>query len=101
MIDALSDDLNSVDAIHALNGLAGEPLRDALELLGLPPAAPVGDVDLDAVQTAIDARLALIADKNWAEADRIRDELLERGIQLKDGKDPDTGERVTTWEVRR
>lgn len=101
VIDALSDDLNTVDAIHALNGLAGAPLRDALLFLGLPDAAPVGDVDLDAVQAAIDARLALIVDKNWAEADRIRDELLERGIQLKDGKDPDTGERVTTWEVRR
>ena len=31
----------------------------------------------------------------------IRDELLAQGIQLKDGKDPVTGERVTTWEVRR
>ena len=40
-------------------------------------------------------------DKNWAEADRIRDELLAQGIQLKDGKDPVTGERVTTWEVKR
>ncbi|MEP9388910.1 cysteine--tRNA ligase [Mesorhizobium sp. KR9-304] len=47
------------------------------------------------------ARLALIAQKNWAEADRIRDELLAQGIQLKDGKDPATGERVTTWEVKR
>jgi cysteinyl-tRNA synthetase len=26
---------------------------------------------------------------------------LEQGIQLKDGKDPVTGERVTTWEVKR
>ncbi len=34
-------------------------------------------------------------------ADRIRDELLAQGIQLKDGKDPETGERVTTWEVKR
>ena len=50
---------------------------------------------------AIDRRLALIRDKNWAEADRIRDELLAQGIQLKDGKDPVTGERITTWEVKR
>ncbi len=49
----------------------------------------------------IDRRLALIRDKNWAEADRIRDELLAQGIQLKDGKDPATGERITTWEVKR
>ncbi|NDW06653.1 cysteine--tRNA ligase [Jiella pacifica] len=46
-------------------------------------------------------RLAFIRDKNWAEADRIRDELLEKGIQLKDGKDAATGERTTTWEVKR
>lgn len=46
-------------------------------------------------------RLAFIAAKNWPEADRIRDELLAKGIQLKDGKDPETGERVTTWEVKR
>jgi cysteinyl-tRNA synthetase len=46
-------------------------------------------------------RLAFIREKNWAEADKIRDELAEQGIQLKDGKDPATGERVTTWEVKR
>ncbi|MEX0955561.1 MAG: cysteine--tRNA ligase [Rhizobiaceae bacterium] len=46
-------------------------------------------------------RLSLIAEKNWAEADKIRDELLAQGIQLKDGKDPESGERVTTWEVKR
>ncbi len=53
------------------------------------------------IDAQIAKRLALIAAKNFAEADRIRDELLEQGIQLKDGKDPVTGERVTTWEVRR
>jgi cysteinyl-tRNA synthetase len=35
------------------------------------------------------------------EADRIRDELSAMGIQLKDAKDPATGETVTTWEVKR
>jgi cysteinyl-tRNA synthetase len=55
----------------------------------------------DATQATIDRRLAFIAAKNWAEADRIRDELLAQGIQLKDGKDPATGERITTWEVKR
>lgn len=59
------------------------------------------DVDIGALSEKISARLAFIAAKNWAEADRIRDELLEQGIQLKDGKNPETGERVTTWEVRR
>lgn len=46
-------------------------------------------------------RLAVIEAKNWAEADRIRDELAAEGILLKDGKDPDTGKRTTTWEVKR
>ncbi len=49
----------------------------------------------------IASRLDFIREKNWAEADRIRDELLAQGIQLKDSKDPDTGERMTTWEVVR
>ncbi len=45
--------------------------------------------------------LKLLKAKNFAEADRIRNELAEKGIQLKDGKDKETGERVTTWEVKR
>ena len=39
--------------------------------------------------------------KNFKEADRIRDELAAMGIELKDAKDPKTGEFVTTWEVAR
>ncbi len=53
------------------------------------------------VDQSINERLAFIREKNWAEADRIRDELLAQGIQLKDGKDPATGERITTWEMKR
>ncbi|MBD9371665.1 cysteine--tRNA ligase [Rhizobium sp. ARZ01] len=49
----------------------------------------------------IEQRVASINAKNFAEADKIRDDLLSKGIQLKDGKDPATGERVTTWEVKR
>ena len=39
--------------------------------------------------------------KNFKESDRIRDELKAMGIVLKDGKDPKTGEPVTTWEIAR
>jgi cysteinyl-tRNA synthetase len=57
--------------------------------------------DVEKTESSVRERLALLAAKNFAEADRIRDELLAQGIQLKDSKDPVTGERVTTWEVRR
>lgn len=46
-------------------------------------------------------RLEFIHEKNFADADKIRDELAAQGIQLMDYKDPDTGERKTTWEYKR
>ena len=48
----------------------------------------------------VDAHAARKA-KDFKEADRIRDELAAMGIELKDAKDPKTGELVTTWEVAR
>ncbi|WP_180897268.1 cysteine--tRNA ligase [Martelella soudanensis] len=53
------------------------------------------------VNNSIEIRNKYLSDKNWAEADRIRDELAAQGIQLKDSKDKETGERITTWEVKR
>jgi cysteinyl-tRNA synthetase len=77
-----------------------------LQATGIQAHATVGSPSLTSfsprnVEENIQQRLAFIAAKNWAEADRIRDELLAKGIQLKDGKDPETGERVTSWEVKR
>ena len=46
--------------------------------------------------SVIQERLAARAAKNWAESDRIRDELAARGIALKDNKDG-----TTSWEVER
>ena len=57
--------------------------------------------DITEIQFKVEKRLAFLKDKNWAEADRIRDELLSQGIQLSDSKDSTTGERITTWEVKR
>jgi len=48
------------------------------------------------VNSQISHRLAARAAKNWAESDRIRDELAAQGIVLKDNKDG-----TTTWEVKR
>ena len=55
----------------------------------------------EGIGSIIQMRLEMLKAKNFAEADKIRDDLLAKGIQLKDGKDPETGERVTTWEVKR
>jgi cysteinyl-tRNA synthetase len=54
-----------------------------------------------ATEKSIASRLAFLAAKNFAEADRIRDELAAQGIALMDYKDPETGERKTKWEVKR
>lgn len=101
VINALADDLNSSEAIAALNSLSGETLGQALEMLGITRTAIEKEVDATIVEAAIAERLAFFADKNFAEADRIRDELLSKGIQLKDSKDSVTGERITTWEIKR
>ncbi len=55
----------------------------------------------DRVASLITARLEARRSKNFAESDRIRDELAAMGILLKDAKDPVTGEPVTTWDVKR
>jgi cysteinyl-tRNA synthetase len=102
-LEALSDDLATPAAFQFLSELASAgaaaELKAALLFAGfsLTEAAVAEPIVLKAIET----RLAFIRDKKWAEADRIRDELLAQGIQLKDGKDPATGERVTTWEVKR
>ncbi|QPC87286.1 cysteine--tRNA ligase [Mesorhizobium sp. NBSH29] len=108
VMQALRDDLATSTAFHALSQLASDAARDgeagarlkaALVLLGFDTSS--AKVDEDAVRDLINRRLQVIAGKNWPEADRIRDQLLAQNIQLKDGKDPQTGERITTWEVKR
>ncbi|CAN7276733.1 cysteine--tRNA ligase [Rhizobium leguminosarum] len=111
VLNALSDDLNTVAAVQALHALAqaahtdpavGATFAATAELLGLLPKKM--EID-EAVASAVDAlvamRLEMLKARNFTEADKIRDELTAKGIQLKDGKDPVTGERVTTWEVKR
>ena len=54
----------------------------------------------DRIDQLVSDRLAAIDAKDFATADKIRAELLEQGIQLKDSKNA-AGERVTTWEIKR
>jgi cysteinyl-tRNA synthetase len=113
-IEALSDDLNTASVVARLHGIKDPSVRAAtLDLLGFgATAAEIAGhdaqvrgisraVDEALVASLISARLDARRRKDFAESDRIRDELAAMGIALKDGKDPATGEPVTTWEVKR
>jgi len=112
VIDALSDDLNVPKAIAELHAFmayhtdykTAANIRKSFEFLGINLDAvdvkaiaerQFGPIDEAEINRAIEARKAARAAKNFAESDRIRDELLAKGIVLKDGP------QGTTWEVKR
>jgi len=111
VLDALEDDLNTPGAIAQLFGL-GNALRDLLNdaeadindvamarwslteaagLLGVLALTPDewfegGDPALKAeVEALLEQRAAARAEKNWGEADRIRDRLNELNVVVMDG----------------
>lgn len=77
--------------VQAAAGLAAR-LRSLAEVLGvlqLPPESflqGAGSVDEAQVEALIEARLKARAEKNWGEADRIRDQLGAMGVVLEDAK---------------
>jgi cysteinyl-tRNA synthetase len=125
ILKALSDDLDTWNAIGVLDSMVGEiavtggpiqlenkyRMRASAGLLGLltkrdlrawiesdPKSRLINE---DKVQALIDDRAEARRQKDWARADHIRDELFRYGVQLKDAKNPETGELVTTWEPKR
>jgi len=106
LLDALADDLNTARVLAELHALrkAGDlpALLAGLDLLGIAlPEVAAPAVVAPEVERLIAARLDARRAKNFAESDRLRDELAAMGIALKDGKDPATGEPTTAWEVKR
>jgi cysteinyl-tRNA synthetase len=104
VLEALCDDLNTPKAIAALHALdrAGDAPRlgASLRALGFRryesrrAAAP--QVDEARIAQLLDRRLVARNAKDWAESDRIRDELKAMGVVLKDNKNG-----TTTWEYAR
>ena len=115
---AMDDDFNTPEACAVLFEMAREVnrLRDSdlpaaaglaarlkelaglLGVLQLEPdaflqAGAEGKVDATEVETLIAARLQARTEKNWAESDRIRDQLGAMGVVLEDGKGG------TTWRL--
>lgn len=120
VLDALEDDLNTPGAIAQLFGL-GNALRDLLNdaeadindvamarwslteaagLLGVLALTPDewfegGDPALKAeVEALLEQRAAARAEKNWGEADRIRDRLNELKVVVMDGP------QGATWRMK-
>ena len=111
---ALDNDLNTSLAVTALYDVLKAELDDAtkraliarfdgvlsLDLLGHAAvlrekeAAPASGGEDPAIDALVAARAAAKAAKNWAEADRIRDELKAQGIELIDTKEGTTWKRV-------
>ena len=107
-IDAMDDDLNTADAITAIFELVSfvnttakdesskEYVEECLaifsELTGvLNIIQKKDDVDEEKINELIEKRTAAKKNKDFAESDRIRDELKEMGIELLDTR------QGTTW----
>ncbi len=101
-IEAMDDDLNTADGISAvfelvkdinvnvIDSKSAELIKYAIALfdeltnvLGLVYNRDTGSLD-EEIEKLIEARQNARKEKNWAEADRIRDELKAQGIVLED-----------------
>ncbi len=111
VIDALGDDLNTPEALKAVHTMAAAALRNEAEarsallgagaILGLLQDDPeawfrggASAVDETAIVERIEARTQARKSKDFAEADRIRKELLSEGVVLEDGPSGTTWRRA-------
>lgn len=102
-IEAMDDDLNTADGVAAIFDLvkdinisildkevsknvcqtAADVFDELCDVLGILYNRKSNDVDAD-IEALIEERQTARANKDWATADRIRDELKAKGIILKD-----------------
>ncbi|WMS42157.1 cysteine--tRNA ligase [Acuticoccus sp. MNP-M23] len=111
VLAALADDLNTPLAIARLGELArsgADTLDASALLLGIDVAAirttttAASNNARAAIAPQVEAliadRLAARADRRFADADRIRDEIVALGVRIMDGKAAD-GTLVTEWDL--
>jgi cysteinyl-tRNA synthetase len=110
VLDALTDDLNTPHAVAGLHRLGGqdsapERLKASANLLGLlqqtrserqAVALSEAKIDTTQINAIIAERAEARATRNWAESDRLRDQLAALGVAIKDNKDG-----TTSWEPKR
>ena len=125
VLEALADDLNTPAALYELHRLAHPAvpgamkldvgfldighapalLKSSANLLGLlrqtrserqAAALREAKIDAAAINAIVADRSAARAARNWAESDRLREQLAALGIAIKDNKDG-----TTSWELKR
>jgi cysteinyl-tRNA synthetase len=91
--DALADDFNTAKALPALydwireapDGTGDSHLREMLGVLGLESLLEAHEEAPAEVQELAAQREKARADRDWIEADRVRDELRDMGWEVRDG----------------
>ena len=94
---------DDLDVLHN----TGDTIKELAGIMGLLVEDPVAhvtaiqdkllkrlDLDTEAIEKLIQERSLARQDKDWARGDAIRDELLAKGVELKDGPEG------TTWKVK-
>ncbi|QYX57409.1 cysteine--tRNA ligase [Roseovarius sp. SCSIO 43702] len=111
LVQALSDDLNTHEAISQIHALANagdvNTLRFGLEMLGLWPGAipkwaeieGFTDAETGTISHLIQRRETARKKKDFAEADRIRDGLARAGVKVVDTPEGAEFEKLPNYDV--